>query len=155
MARHGGPYLLVEHDDPRLARCSKQDADRLQQRRFGHLQKVLGWLGPDGWLSSARAHGLRDALDRSLPEYRQQLRLATGRARTELDRGGANDAGPATGVPADADALLGVQPAGDQRFLRLLDAMLLHGLSTRAAQPNDPARPTDDEVAEAAGTQAR
>jgi hypothetical protein len=117
----------------------------LRQRGIGHLEEVLEWLGPDGWLSSARAHGLRGALDRGLPEYQQQSRLAVARARAEGTRAGGDRT-----VPGDADGcrflqLLDVQGTGDRRFLRLLDAMLLHGLTNR----------TDDEAAEAAGTQAR
>jgi hypothetical protein len=145
VARHGGPYLLLEDDDPRLEKYPPQDAERLRQRGIRHLEEVLEWLGPDGWLSSARAHGLRGALDRGLPEYRQQIRLAVARARAE----GTRTEGDRT-VPGDADGrrfrqLLDVQGTGDRRFLRLLDAMLLHGLTNR----------TDDEAAEAAGTQAR
>ncbi|MFC8849721.1 MULTISPECIES: hypothetical protein [unclassified Micromonospora] len=107
VARHAGPYLLGHAEDLPGA---------LHQRSVELLDEVCGWLGPGGWLSAARAHALREAADRSLPEYRRQLALLLdrvahpGHARDLLD------------VQADDT----VDPAGP--FLRLFDALHLRGL---------------------------
>jgi len=103
VARHAGPYLLGRAQDlPR----------ELRHRSVELLGEVSGWLDRGGWLSAAQAHSLREAADRSLPEYRHQLKLLVGRAD----------------VPDRAYELLDVQSDPPGPFLRLFDALHLRGL---------------------------
>lgn len=112
VARHAGPYLLGRAQDL---------PSELRHRSVELLEEINGWLGRDGWLSAAQAHTLREAADRSLSEYRHQLKLLVGRPD----------------APDGAYELLDVQSDGDAPdsdgeragpFLRLFDALHLRGL---------------------------
>lgn len=111
IARHAGPYLLGPAADL---------PTELRHRSVDLLHEIKGWLGPDGWLSGAQAHALREAADRSLAEYRRQLALLVGRAAN----------------PDRARELLDVRSDTTGSFLRLFDAMHLHGLRLDSAEPS-------------------
>jgi len=130
IARYAGPYLLDRVEDL---------PEGLRHRSVRLLEEIIGWLEPDGWLSAAQAHALREAADRSLAEYRFQLDLTVrqapdpARVRELLDVQSdgpvADDAGDEFGIrKADADP-----PGG---FLRLFDALHLRGLRLDSSEPS-------------------
>ncbi|HEY6794205.1 MAG TPA: hypothetical protein VI248_05945 [Kineosporiaceae bacterium] len=138
VARHGGPYVVRETDDASVPAAVAHRDER-------HLLDLMDLLA-GGTLSSARAHDLRGALDRGVDEYRSRLTVALARTARERDaRGGTFDrtaterllsvvtepAPPAT-EPASDDAA--ERPS---RFVRLPDALLLHGVLP-AALVEDP-----------------
>lgn len=126
VARYAGPYLLGAVEDLPV---------ELRHRSVELLDEINSWLDRDGWLSAAQAHALREAADRSLAEYRHQSRLTVPRA-PDPDRAGAlldvqlSPAALATdgGRTAPADR-------ADAPFLRLFDAMHLHGLRLSTFTP--------------------
>ncbi|WP_320064285.1 Cas10/Cmr2 second palm domain-containing protein [Micromonospora sp. RTGN7] len=129
VARHAGPYLIGQAEKLPVG---------LRHRSVELLDEIGGWLGPQGWLSAAQAHALREAADRSLAEYQYQLKLTVDHA-PEAER-------------ARAHALLDMQPApngGDEGrvsqaddtdpggpFLRLFDALHLRGLRLDSSAPS-------------------
>lgn len=124
IARYAGPYLLGS---------AEELPEALRDRSVARLDEVSGWLGADGWLSGAQAHALRDAADRSLAEYEQQLELLLprakdpGRARqllsVQIDRTNGRTPDQASGEESDQSS--GQRP---KPFLRLFDALHLQGL---------------------------
>lgn len=137
VARYAGPYLVADR--------AEDLPEPVRDRWVGLLHEVLGWLGPDGWLSAAQAHALRQAADRSLAEYQRQLDLLLGRVDLTPE------------LRERARALLSVQhpspgktTGGVERmpaFLRLFDAMHLRGLRL-----DGPPRLAEAAVTAAAGT---
>ncbi|KXK58952.1 hypothetical protein AWW66_26910 [Micromonospora rosaria] len=123
VARYAGPYLLDRAGDL---------PGELRHRGVDLLDEVDGWLGPDGWLSAAQAHALRDAADRSLAEYRHHLDLLLARAFDPRRARELLDVQPATAATADGPAGGSeAGPAGSDvagPFLRLFDALHLRGL---------------------------
>jgi hypothetical protein len=143
IARHGGPYALVGKEDPRLLDIAQGQRAWLLARRVELLDGVIGGLGAAGWLSAARAHELRGALDRSLGEYLHQVELAWERTRRERRREGREP------LAEDTKALLGVQTTGrdrDHGFVRLVDAMLLAGIQNVPGEAGDEREQTGDAV---------
>ncbi|ROO60910.1 hypothetical protein EDC02_2829 [Micromonospora sp. Llam0] len=117
VARYAGPYLLGAVEDLPV---------ELRHRSVELLDEVHGWLDRAGWLSTAQAHALREAADRSLAEYRHQVGLTVPRAPDPDRAGTLLDVQPPT-LGTDT----GRQPptdGTDAPFLRLFDAMHLHGL---------------------------
>ncbi|MDG4771536.1 hypothetical protein [Solwaraspora sp. WMMD792] len=117
VARYAGPYLLGAVEDLPV---------ELRHRSVELLDEITSWLDRTGWLSAAQAHALREAADRSFAEYRHQLRLTVPRA-PDPDRARAllDVQLPTPGTDS------GRQPPADGTdapFLRLFDAMHLHGL---------------------------
>jgi hypothetical protein len=130
VARPGGPYVVVTDDDPVPAALAHRDER--------HLLAVMRLLA-SGTLSSARAHDLRGALDRGVAEYRSRVAVALARTAREHDhRGEVFDR-------ASVEKLLAVVDDGADRtpFVRLPDALLLHGVLPRGQareQARDPER---------------
>ncbi|MFY1650698.1 Cas10/Cmr2 second palm domain-containing protein [Solwaraspora sp. WMMB762] len=119
VARYAGPYLLGAVEDLPV---------ELRHRSVELLDEVHGWLGRAGWLSTAQAHALREAADRSLAEYRHQVRLTVPRAPDPDRAGTLLDVQPPTlGQVTDGGPTAPVAGT-DAPFLRLFDAMHLHGL---------------------------
>ncbi|MBF9129150.1 hypothetical protein I0C86_09185 [Plantactinospora sp. S1510] len=127
VARHAGPYLLGR---------AQQLPGELRHRSVELLDEVNRWLGPEGWLSAAQAHALREAADRSLPEYQHQLKLLVGRA-TNPDRARELlDVQSATDNPTEDTPGGSGKPPEEREdtsdspgpFLRLFDALHLRGL---------------------------
>ncbi|MFF0097746.1 hypothetical protein ACFYO8_00300 [Micromonospora sp. NPDC005257] len=116
VARHAGPYLFG-----RAAALP----DELRHRSVELLDEVSGWLGPDGWLTAAQAHTLREAADRGLAEYRHQLALLVGRA-TDPDRAHRL-------LDVQRDPVTEAEP-DPEPFLRLFDALHLRGLRLQAPE---------------------
>jgi hypothetical protein len=118
LARHGGPYVVADPDGdvpPDLAARAEQ-----------HLLD-LGALLAGGTLSSARAHELRGALDRGTEEYDTRLRVALARTASEHARDDREyHAQAVAGLLGPVD-----DPLGGGRFVRLIDALLLHGVLPR------------------------
>lgn len=120
VARHGGPYVVsCDELDPLPGSLVHRD-----ERRLLALLELLR----SGVLSSARAHDLRGALDRGVSEYRARLDVALARSVREHDQ---------RGEPVDWEPLQGlldvVQHDEEPRpFVRLPDALLLHGVLPRS-----------------------
>jgi hypothetical protein len=115
VARHAGPYLLGDPADL---------PEQLRHRSVDLLCEVAGWLAEDGWLSATQAHALREAADRSLAEYEQQVELVAARA---------DDPDRARQMLAVQPGLTGPEGADPPRpFLRLFDALHLRGLRLQA-----------------------
>ncbi|MFV2088369.1 Cas10/Cmr2 second palm domain-containing protein [Micromonospora sp. LOL_021] len=116
-ARYAGPYLLGAVEDLPV---------ELRHRSVELLDEITSWLDRTGWMSTAQAHALREAADRSLAEYRHQVRLTVPRAPDPDRAGTLLDVQPPT-LGTDS----GRQPPTNGTaapFLRLFDAMHLHGL---------------------------
>ncbi|WP_434740704.1 Cas10/Cmr2 second palm domain-containing protein [Micromonospora sp. SH-82] len=131
VARHAGPYLIGRAEDL---------PGELRHRSVELLDEVDGWLRPDGGLSAAQAHALRDAADRSLAEYHHQLELLLARVADpqrvhdllDVQSDPAVTAGEAANATDGSEARPGDPPPVGQ-FLRLFDALHLRGLRTRSA----------------------
>ncbi len=134
LARHGGPYLLDPVDELPVT---------LRHRSVDLLDEVLTALGPQGWLSATQAHALREAADRSLAEYQQQLELTVART-PHPDR--ARELLGVQHPPAapDQSAIRGDAVDPSEPFLRLFDALHLRGLYQGAAMSS-----TEDRMASA------
>lgn len=121
IARHAGPYLLGRLEDLPAG---------LRHRSVRLLDEITDWLGLDGWLSAAQAHALREAADRSLAEYRHQLKLITPRATDPSRAQELLDIQPGRTVPDEGCDGSDTRENADMsdRFLRLFDALHLRGL---------------------------
>ncbi|WP_405107988.1 hypothetical protein OG559_25395 [Micromonospora sp. NBC_01405] len=129
VARHAGPYLVGRAEDL---------PDELRHRSVELLDEVCDWLEPAEWLSAAQAHALREAADRSLAEYRYQLKLTVDRA-PELKRARARalldvQSLPVGGDEGRASRADDVDQGGP--FLRLFDALHLRGLRLDSPTPS-------------------
>lgn len=149
VARHGGPYVVGVNGAAPVPPA-------LAHRDERHLVDVMHLL-TSGTLSSARAHDLRGALDRGSAEYRARVRTAV--ARTSREHGhrgeeldlettesllaivpeGTGGAGSGEGKDEDGDRA-GAASGGGGRgrtggFVRLPDALLLHGVLPRGPEP--------------------
>lgn len=129
VARFGGPYLLDTSADL---------PEHLHYRSVEHLKRVCEWLDTSDWLSAAQAHALREAADRSLKEYRQQLDLLLPRISEEKERKSARTLLDLRRAPTGEGS-----PDSDGPFLLLFDALNLHGLRLEEQPlilaPNEPA----------------
>src|SRR5690606_33067046 len=129
VARFGGPYLLDTSADL---------PEHLHYRSVEHLKQVCEWLDTSDWLSAAQAHALREAADRSLKEYRQQLDLLLPRISEEKERKSARTLLDLRRAPTGEGS-----PDSDGPFLLLFDALNLHGLRLEEQPlilaPNEPA----------------
>lgn len=132
--RHAGPYVVDDSIWP-VPEILRPRADR-------HLRELIELLD-DGTLSSSRAHDLRTAIDHGLPEYLARRQVALARIAGENDRDGV----PLTEAERQRlEALLEVAETGDlgrRRFLRLVDAQLLHDI-TRTRPATGPEGTADD-----------
>ncbi|MFY1637870.1 Cas10/Cmr2 second palm domain-containing protein [Solwaraspora sp. WMMB335] len=129
VARYAGPYLLGPVEDLPVA---------LRHRSVELLDEINGWLGRSGWLSAAQAHALREAADRSLAEYRHQMGLTVARAPDPGRAGALLDVQPPPPRPVADGGRTAAADRADVPFLRLFDAMHLHGLRPDAFVPNPP-----------------
>ncbi|MBI1759060.1 MAG: hypothetical protein HYR62_07530 [Actinobacteria bacterium] len=135
--RHGGPYLVREETSTRPDGLTETQVEWLRNRDDRHLDDLLDVLD-DGRLSSARAHDLRGALDRGLVEYEARCRVVVARAGSQQQRespnppeGNGSWAGLLDTVTVEADT-------GPERFVRLVDAMLLNSIEHAPAAADEP-----------------
>jgi hypothetical protein len=121
VARHAGPYVLLTDDD-QVARAPAAERAWLRARDVRHLEALMQALDGDGWLSSAQAHGLRGSLDRGLDEYAALRAVVLSRVTQQRRR---DELQP---VPATDPALLDIVDVPPERFVRLVDALMLQGV---------------------------
>lgn len=130
VARHGGPYVVATDDEHPVP-------DHLAHRDERHLLAVMRLL-VSGTLSSARAHDLRGALDRGVAEYAGRVKVALARTAREHDhRGGTFDRAGVEGLLSVVD-----DRHPGTRFVRLPDALLLHGVLPHGRIRTPDAAPT-------------
>ena len=130
LPRHGGPYVITAEDSPAVGRRDIAELDRT-------MRTVSA-------LSSSMAHDLREGLATGPAEYSQRLHRAQS---ADLPEGlHPDDIRHLRPRPAGDDDQQ-EEDTGDERIVRLLDALLLNAI----ARPS-PGAPHAPEEAEAAGS---